>query len=211
MQDFLGVPPEVTTAPPGIDRIGAACRIAPSVSVFRHPHVEPNRGISLGDEVVLFDQSRLLVGDLRLFSNANLSLGNKVIVNVGCYLSGEGGLTVEDEVIIGAHARLLSAGHDARGPETAVNRNAITFGAIRIGYGAWIGAGATILQGRNVGVGAVVGAGSVVTRDVPDYAIVVGNPARIVRTRRSGPPSEHPTLWGWLTRLKKKGPQRPLT
>ena len=46
---------------------------------------------------------------------------------------------------------------------------------------AWIGAGATILPGVCVGRHTVVGAGSVVTRDVPDYAVVVGNPARVVK------------------------------
>ena len=50
-----------------------------------------------------------------------------------------------------------------------------------IRQGAWIGAGATILPGVCVGKYAIVGAGSVVTKDVPDYAVVVGNPAKIVK------------------------------
>ncbi|MBP2390055.1 LbetaH domain-containing protein [Aeromicrobium fastidiosum] len=55
-----------------------------------------------------------------------------------------------------------------------------------IGHEAWIGANVTILpQCKLVGVGAVVGAGSVVTRDVPDFAIVVGNPARVIGQRLS--------------------------
>lgn len=54
---------------------------------------------------------------------------------------------------------------------------------VEIGHDAWIGHGAVILPGRRVGVGAVVGAGAVVTRDVPDYAICVGNPGRTLRHR----------------------------
>jgi len=54
---------------------------------------------------------------------------------------------------------------------------------VRIGHDVWIGHGAIVLPGRSIGTGAVVGAGSVVTKDVPDYAIAVGNPARQIRQR----------------------------
>jgi len=54
---------------------------------------------------------------------------------------------------------------------------------VEIGPDVWIGHGAVVLPGRRIGTGAAVGAGSVVTRDVPDYAIVAGNPARILRPR----------------------------
>ena len=54
---------------------------------------------------------------------------------------------------------------------------------VRIGHDVWIGHGVVVLSGRTIGTGAVVGAGTVVTRDIPDYAIVVGNPGRIVRYR----------------------------
>ena len=53
----------------------------------------------------------------------------------------------------------------------------------RLGHDCWIGHGAIILPGVSVGIGAAVGAGAVVTKDVPDFAIVVGNPARLLRYR----------------------------
>jgi hypothetical protein len=52
-----------------------------------------------------------------------------------------------------------------------------------LGHDVWIGHGAIVLPGRRIGTGAVIGAGAVVTRDVPPYAIAVGNPARVLRQR----------------------------
>lgn len=173
-----GFPPHAS-AHPGIDALGAGCRIGPSVTVFRplNPHAEAR--ILLGNEVVLFDHVRLLLGE----TPAALELHDRVIVNVGCYLSGEGGLLVEEDVLLGAHVRLLSAGHAIHGHDPVVARNPITYGPIRIGRGAWIAAGATVLEGLTIGEGAVVGAGSVVTQDIPPFAVAVGNPARVVRYR----------------------------
>ena len=56
---------------------------------------------------------------------------------------------------------------------------------VTIGHDVWIGHGAIILSGRTIGTGAVIGAGAIVTKDVPDYSIVVGNPARVLRMRFS--------------------------
>lgn len=68
---------------------------------------------------------------------------------------------------------------------------------VTIGHDVWIGHGAVVLPGRTIGTGAVIGAGSVVTKDVPDYAIVVGNPARVLRPRFAAAIAERMLALAW--------------
>jgi acetyltransferase-like isoleucine patch superfamily enzyme len=195
MLNAAGFPPLVTSFPE-IDRIGPNCRISPTVTVMRIGARFPERGILLGDEVMLFDHVRLLIGDLSLTPDAGMTIGYRAIINVGGYISGEGGLVIEDDVLIGPHVRILSAGHAIHGVDAVIARNPITHAPVRVEAGAWIGAGCTVLQGVRIGRGAVIGAGSVVTRDVPPFAVAVGNPARVVRYRKG----HEPNLWWRLFR-----------
>jgi galactoside O-acetyltransferase len=189
---MLGVP-EVVEHLPGIDSLGSEARIAPSVSVLRYGADTP--AITLGNNCSLYDGVRLVIGNPAQHPDCGIRIGHRVIVNVGAYLSGEGGLTLEDDVLIGPGAFLLSAGHQIHGGHPCINHNPLTYGPIRVGQGAWIGAGAFVLQGVTIGQGAVIGAGSVVTRDIPPFAVAVGNPARIVHTRQGFSKSRHTHRW----------------
>ena len=104
-----------------------------------------------------------------------IHIGKNVYINGGCLFMARGGITIEDDVQIAANAQLISNNHDP------YERQILTCKPVLIRQGAWIGAGATILPGVCVGKYAIVGAASVVAKDVPDYAVVVGNPARVVK------------------------------
>ena len=90
---------------------------------------------------------------------------------------------------LGRHVSLwptAQVGHDCElGDFVFVGRAGIVSGRCKLGDGVHVGPGAVILDGRSVGRFAVVGAGAVVTRDVPDYAIVAGNPAKRIGTVES--------------------------
>lgn len=105
-----------------------------------------------------------------------IKIGNNVFINSNCLAMARGGITIDDDVMIAGNVQLLSNNHDE------YERQILTCEEIIIKKGAWIGAGATILPGWSIGKYAIVGAGSIVTKDVPDYAVVVGAPAKIIKT-----------------------------
>ena len=105
-----------------------------------------------------------------------VTIGKNVFVNSNALMMSRGGITIEDDVMIAANVSLLTNNHDL------YEREILLCKPIVIKQGAWIGAGATILPGVTVGKYAVVGASSVVTHDVPDYAVVVGSPAKVIKT-----------------------------
>lgn len=100
-------------------------------------------------------------------------IGNNVTVKSGVFLWN--GTRIEDNVFIGPNVTFTNDPF----PRSKLYPEA--FSGITIKQGASIGANATLLPGITIGVSAMVGAGAVVTRDVPDLAVVVGNPAKIMR------------------------------
>ena len=109
----------------------------------------------------------------------NLRFGRNVFVNHGCTAMDLGGIDIGDDVMIAPNVHLISSGHPL---DPATRRSQITIAPVRIGRGAWIAAGAMVLQGVTVGDGAVVAAGAVVTKDVPPRTLVAGVPARVIRS-----------------------------
>lgn len=107
----------------------------------------------------------------------NTHLGKHIFINTGVTFADLGGIYIEDNVLIGPGAKLLSVNH----PLAPQYRHEMELQPIRVKQNAWIGAGAKILAGVTIGVNVVVGAGAVVTKDVPDNVVVVGAPAKIIR------------------------------
>jgi acetyltransferase-like isoleucine patch superfamily enzyme len=100
-------------------------------------------------------------------------IGNNVTIKSGVFIWD--GTRIEDDVFIGPNATFTN---------DLIPRSKVYpkfFSGIRVKRGASVGANATILPGLTIGQYAMIGAGAVVTKDVPDYTVVVGNPAKITR------------------------------
>ncbi len=108
------------------------------------------------------------------FIENKVVVGDRVTVKCGVQLWD--GITLEDDVFVGPNATFTND-REPRSRNTAA-----TLHPTLVKKGASIGANATILPGLTIGAGAMVGAGAVVTKDVPPRTLVVGNPARIVRS-----------------------------
>lgn len=108
----------------------------------------------------------------------NITLGKRIFINAGCKFQDQGGIIIGDDCLIGHNVVIATLNHDL-----APSRRADMHPArVTIGRNVWIGANATILAGVTIGDDAVVAAASVVTKDVPARSIVVGSPARVVRS-----------------------------
>lgn len=106
----------------------------------------------------------------------SIKIGDNVYINSNSLLMARGGITIEDDVMMAGNVQLLSNNHDE------YDRQILTCKPIHIKRGAWIGAGVSILPGVTVGKYAIVGAGAIVTKDVGDYEVAVGVPAKVVKT-----------------------------
>ena len=110
-------------------------------------------------------------------------IGNHVWIGPHSYFDARN-LVMEDYVGWGPGAKVLGSVHTGEPVDEPVIKTSLIIKPVVIGYGADIGTNATILPGVRVGKLAIVGAGAVVTEDVPDYGIVAGVPARLLRIRK---------------------------
>lgn len=125
-----------------------------------------------------------IYGPITVKGYKNIHLGDNIAINDNVYIQGEGGIYIEDNVVISAYAKIISTGLDLRlWNYNDSNEKKHIYEPIYINKGCWIGAGATILPGVNIhGKGVVIAANAVVSKDITeDNVIVAGVPGRIIK------------------------------
>lgn len=154
--------------------------LSPELPYFAHPTAVIDEGCIIGRDTKIWHFTHVMSGSVigercNLGQNVLVSpqvvLGNNVKVqnNVSLYT----GVTCEDDVFLGPSMVFTNVSN----PRSAVNRRD-QYEKTLVKKGATIGANATVLCGHSIGRYAFIGAGAVVTKDVPDFALVVGNPAK---------------------------------
>ena len=120
------------------------------------------------------------IGFGTVFSHPWAEIGHNVYTGAYCSI---GDVNLGDEVLLGSHVSIINGGcqHGIDRLDVPIREQPGTFPKIRVGRDTWIGEGSTVLA--DIGNHCVIGAGSVVTKPLPDYAIAVGTPARLIRYR----------------------------
>jgi acetyltransferase-like isoleucine patch superfamily enzyme len=166
--------------------------------VLRHPHKihvgsnvviddhclidakgDSNQGIRIGDGV--------FVGRNTILSckNGDIELGHGANLGFNCEVFSASHVRIGANVLMAAYTYVIGGDHDFSNARVSVLTQSRKSAGVEVGAGAWLGAGALVLDGVTIGDHAIVGAGAVVRDDVAPGAIVVGVPARVVRTRNS--------------------------
>lgn len=139
------------------------------------------QGVFIGDDTFVMHGTVLHVYNFRDLPQSGIWIGRNCYFGEFCLVRGQGGVRIGDSVLLAPRAQLLAVNHLFDDPTRPIIDQGISAQGIVVEDGAWIGAGAVVLDGVRVGEGAVIGAGAVVTDDVPAHAVAVGTPARVVR------------------------------
>jgi len=123
------------------------------------------------------------------FTN-RMMIGDDVYIGPGCWINAYGGVTLNDQVMLGPYTILVTTEH-------ARVDNSYRFGhaeslPVQIGRGSWTAAHVVVIKGVRIGRGVLVAAGAVVTKDLPDNCVAGGVPARVLRTLESAPTESAP-------------------
>lgn len=135
--------------------------------------------IEVGDAVFL--------GKNTIFScaSASIKLGNEVSIGPNSYIrASRGPLKMGSYITIGAHTVIISGNPDHKRLDIPMMKQEGSAKGIAIGDDVWMGVGVRVIDGVNIGNGCVIGAGAVVTKDIPDYSIAAGVPAKVMASRK---------------------------
>lgn len=161
-----------------IKRQIAACGddvfIDKNVFFLRHPE-----NVSLGAHVIIKEGARICP----THPQATIRIGDSTTIGYNTFLFATSEISVGADCLVAPFCYLVDANHGIR-KELLIREQDLSAAPIRINDDVWIGTSAVILKGVTIGRGAVVGANAVVSVDIPEYAIVAGNPAVIIDYRR---------------------------
>lgn len=148
--------------------------------------------VVIEEGVRIFHPENIIIGDnvyighntiLKGYYKSLMIIGSNSWIGQGCFLHSAGGLRIGDGVGIGPMVKITTSTHKELGRDNSILFSELDFKEVIIEENCNIGIGAIILPGIVIGKGAKVGAGAVVTKNVNEYTVVAGVPAKVIRKR----------------------------
>lgn len=149
---------------------GSRCGLESGVSI------RGGTRIHLGDRVTV-RKGVLIAG------SGTLNIGSRTVVNQDVIIACRSSITIGEDCMIAPRAYILDVDHDFASRSIPISKQGYRTAPIVVGDDVWIGAYAVLLRGITIGRGAIVAAHAVVTKDVPEFAVVAGAPARVISMR----------------------------
>ncbi len=155
-------------------------RLGRSAFLYSPYRVDGGQGIELGDATV-FQRGAWLYCGTHEGTPARMKVGNGCVFGYNNHVTAVRSVSIGNEVLTANNVYISDNLHEYEDVTRSIMNQPVRFkGAVEIGDGCWIGENACII-GARIGKNCVVGANAVVTTDVPDYSVVVGVPARVIR------------------------------
>lgn len=140
--------------------------------MVKHARLEVGSNVTIQDYTLF----QLTMPNPRVFIGDNTVIGRRNII------TAKNSIRIGSDVLIGSDVQIIDHSHGIQ-RDTPIRLQKAQIGSVEIGDDVWIGAGTKILMDVKIGRGAVIGANSVVVSDIPEYAIAVGAPAKVVKYR----------------------------
>jgi len=140
--------------------------------------------ISIGDDTLIGPGVALSAGMVpgqECISKVVVSIGDRCLIGRGSGIVGHFSIEIGNDVWTGHHVYITDQNHGYEDVTRPISQQSQPERPVVIGDGSWLGHGAVILPGVTIGKHVVIGANSVVTKDIPDFSVAVGSPARVIR------------------------------
>jgi len=139
-------------------------------------------GVAVGEEVTIAHYAWLMTTGCPPGSSAIISIGNNVLIGMNATISGSTKIIIHVHVLMGRNVYISDHGHEFKDISRPVMDQGIGKTApVIIGAGTWLGNNSAVLPGVTIGKNCVVGTNAVVTHDVPDFCLVAGIPAAVIK------------------------------
>ncbi|MEI6709371.1 MAG: acyltransferase [Actinomycetota bacterium] len=159
---------------------GAAI-MAPQGVMYNTEHIDLGEGVLVGPNVILSVGTSI---GQAMIETPVVIIGARTVVGRGTHIVGHWNIEIGEDVLIGPNVYITDQNHSYQDSDRPISAQPGIESAVRIGAGSWLATNVVILPGSKLGKNTVVAAGAVVRGEFPDYVVLAGVPARIVKHRK---------------------------